>query len=1167
MAKFGLTWWGQKWLNSLTHIDYDNRLPRGRAYAGNGSVRSITINKNLIQAKVKGSRPSPYQITIKIPEFSENSKSILVDKILDNEYLLTKLLNRELPEELFEIANANKIKIFPESWQSFAMHCSCPDWAVPCKHLAAVIYIIANEIDKNPFLAFELKNFNILEEISKINNIQVSKSEEKITTIDDIFTPEETKIAGSFNEEIYKSIDFTTVKDIKDDLLSLLNPSPIFYEKDFKAIIESVYKSSKNGFKKAKIYPKIQNNLINIDFKIQLIINDQLNLDKIQLISEKQRNSIDKIDELINSVESIESKNISDYSDEVIAIYLINLFCKRLIETSGFIPQLIKVDEDEYRIRWISANINNEINDIFNQLITLTPSNIVSLRKKEKKKNVVLFQNQVEQLFTICSLFLDYYLKLYSNIQTPYYSDSVLNLFFTNKPIKFNEFSKKQVPNSIQIWLNKFHISIKDFAPLIKVEESDSGFNLSVMIENRKDSLKEPIALHKFISGKNTKELKYDILKDLVHLSEHFPDLKELINSNKKTELHYSPDEFIEILIKVLPSIKLFGLSIILPKSLRDLVKPALSMKIKPKKAKDSSGLFNLDNLLDFDWTISIGDELISIDEFNKLVKNVSGLVKYKDKYIYVDNSDLDKIYKNINKPQAMNGSELFKIAISNEYDGAKAFLDDEVISLIQNFMKTDKVAIPESLNANLRHYQVSGFEWLYKNSKLGFGSLIADDMGLGKTIQVITTLLKLKMDGYYNKKQSLVIVPTTLLTNWVNEIERFASYELKVSVYHGNKREIPKEKVDVLVTTYGTVRNDLDKLKKLNVHTLIIDEAQNIKNPDTEQTKAVKQLKADIKIAMSGTPVENRLSEYWSIFDFVNKGYLGSLKKFTDEYINPINQYKDLHTLEKFKKITAPFIIRRLKSDKSIISDLPDKIENNQICALSKEQTALYQKTVDNSIKIITESDGIERKGLVLKLLTSLKQICNHPNQFLKKANADPNLSGKMMLLFNNIENILEMNEKTLIFTQYKEMGELLVESIEKHFNINTLFLHGGLSRKNRDEMVAKFQESKSHKVFILSLKAGGTGLNLTAASNVIHYDLWWNPAVESQATDRAYRIGQKKNVMVYRLLTKGTIEDKIDTMLNTKKELANLTVTSGESWIGDLSNKDLKELVTLTN
>ena len=319
------------------------------------------------------------------------------------------------------------------------------------------------------------------------------------------------------------------------------------------------------------------------------------------------------------------------------------------------------------------------------------------------------------------------------------------------------------------------------------------------------------------------------------------------------------------------------------------------------------------------------------------------------------------------------------------------------------------------------------------------------------------------------------------------------------------------------------------------------------------------------MKIAMSGTPVENRLSEYWSIFDFSNKGYLDTLKKFKEEFAKPIETDRNQEKLDKFRKVTEPFILRRLKSDKTIIKDLPDKIEKDQFCQLSPSQTAIYQNVVDTTMDTIENTEGIQRKGLVLKLITALKQVCNHPRQFLKKGDADPNASGKTQMLFNLMHEIQQNGEKTLIFTQYQEMGKLLVEMLETEFGLTIPFLHGGVSRKGRDEMVDSFQNNRATRVMILSLKAGGTGLNLTAASNVIHYDLWWNPAVEAQATDRAYRIGQKNNVMVHRFITQGTFEEKINALLQTKKELANLTVSTGEKWIGEYSDGELRDLVGL--
>ncbi|MEM6700279.1 MAG: DEAD/DEAH box helicase, partial [Bacteroidota bacterium] len=455
--------------------------------------------------------------------------------------------------------------------------------------------------------------------------------------------------------------------------------------------------------------------------------------------------------------------------------------------------------------------------------------------------------------------------------------------------------------------------------------------------------------------------------------------------------------------------------------------------------------------------------------------------------------------------------------------------------------------------------------EWLYKNTRLGFGSLIADDMGLGKTLQVITTILKLKEDSELGRSKVLTIVPTTLLTNWQKEIQKFAP-DLKTHIYHGFNRQLePLKEADVLITTYGVVRTETSKLQKQKWLAVVIDEAQNIKNPKTAQTKAVKKIKAPVKIAMSGTPVENRLSEYWSIFDFTNKGYLSTLTKFKDRFARPIEIDRDQGQLKQFRQVTEPFILRRLKSDKSIIKDLPDKIEKDQYCELTKEQAALYQNVVDTTMKTIEEAEGIARRGLILKLITALKQICNHPKQFLKKGKDDADLSGKMSILLDLMQQIMDNGEKVLIFTQYQQMGKILVKILEEQFGYEIPFLHGGVSRKGRDEMVEDFQHNRATRCMILSLKAGGTGLNLTAASNVIHYDLWWNPAVEAQATDRAYRIGQERNVLVHRFITQATFEEKINKLLQEKKELANLTVSTGEKWIGELSNDELKNLVKL--
>ena len=394
----------------------------------------------------------------------------------------------------------------------------------------------------------------------------------------------------------------------------------------------------------------------------------------------------------------------------------------------------------------------------------------------------------------------------------------------------------------------------------------------------------------------------------------------------------------------------------------------------------------------------------------------------------------------------------------------------------------------------------------------------------------------------------------------------------MKAKVFHGTNRKIdPQEKFDVLISSYGIVRSDAKELKKMKWHSLIIDEAQNIKNSNTEQAKAIKTIGANNFIAMSGTPVENRLSELWSIMDYSNRGLLGNAKEFNDTYGNPIEAFNDKEAAEKLKKVTGPFMMRRLKSDKSIISDLPDKIEMDCFSTLAKEQASLYEKTLQKAMEDIEGISGTDskalfvRQGLVLQMILALKQICNHPTHYLKNKKLDATLSGKTDLLFDKLDSIVESGEKVLVFTQFTEMGNLLKHFIAERYGEEPLFYHGGCSMKQRKEMVDGFQTNRADKIFILSLKAAGTGLNLTAANHVIHYDLWWNPAVEAQATDRAYRIGQKSNVMVHRFITKNTFEEKINAMIQSKKALAEMTVSTGENWIGNLSNKELKNLFSM--
>ena len=507
------------------------------------------------------------------------------------------------------------------------------------------------------------------------------------------------------------------------------------------------------------------------------------------------------------------------------------------------------------------------------------------------------------------------------------------------------------------------------------------------------------------------------------------------------------------------------------------------------------------------------------------------------------------------------------------------------------------EVPLPENLNATLRPYQIRGYSWMYKNLEIGFGCILADDMGLGKTLQVITFLLKMKQENKFAEKKTIVVMPAGLLCNWQVEIKKFAP-DLTFFAYHGGRRDLEKFNADVLLTTYATFRKDFAELEKIEWQAVIIDEAQNIKNADSEQSKLLRRMRAPMKIAMSGTPVENRLMEFWTIMDFANHGFFPSASEFREKFETPIQKNGNQIVAETFRKITAPFMLRRLKTDKSIISDLPDKIIQDEYAELTKPQSALYKRTLDHFLAELEEEQQqsalshdshalFKRKGIILQMILALKQICNHPATFLKGLTANSSAqdaatvpaesadskksskleSGKMQMLLDLLTSIQEQGEKTLIFTQFAEMGHLLKSTIEEELGLRTHFYHGGCTQKERTDMIQDFQGNPDCKVLILSLKAGGTGLNLVAASQVIHYDLWWNPAIEAQATDRAFRIGQKRNVQLHRFITKGTFEEKINALLETKKAIANLTVNAGETWLADMDDKQLAEVFCLDN
>ena len=1168
---FGKTWWGGHWLRSLENVDYNNRLPRGASYARRGNVLSVKIKENEMQARVRGSRATPYRVTLIVPPFFEEEVQQLIDRIATRPALISKLLNRELDPEILTIAEEAGLRVFPRQWTDFKMQCSCPDWAVPCKHLAAVIYMISREIDNNPFLVFGMHRVDLLAELKKRGIFVAEPKKNDIPSLHSLWMPPGRKVSKMDEELAYERVDFSQLRQIAEPLVQLLPDAPPFYPGgNFREIYAQQF------LRLAKEAGRLLNKRLHFEALFPLPDDQEMISHHTRMTFTLDRNNESRVTTekegvtgetslpcLLPLLFQLHPDYLTDYQPSVAAAHKLLFAAIHLLANGNIIPQIVQLEKGEAMVRWIPATIDEEVRALIDRLAAILPAGL--LQTQYRSRQGVKMRPIANQGVELLSLFLSTLVRAASK---PSKGDLFEDLFFKGRSHDFAGVGEKGVTGGIKVWLDRYYLTEGTYKPVITVNETlTDDFAVTLHVENRDEPDAIPLPLSTILHEEAYAHRRFSILQSIALLTPFVRDLDKHINEGGTDPIRFSREQFSPFLMDILPAIRLLNIRILLPRSLQQLLRPKVSLLLKRKS--DQTGFLHIDDLLAFDWRVALGDTLLSPREFQELLKNASGLIRFKEHYIYVDEAEIEKLNRVFASNKPLNAFQLFQTALSEEYEGAPVELTDEVRQMMAELTSVEEIPLPEGLNAQLRPYQHRGYSWMYRNSRIGFGSIIADDMGLGKTLQVITILLKLKEEKAINRKQkALVVVPTGLLTNWQAEIARFAP-SLSTHIHHGTARDLKLFDADVMLTTYGVTRSDSDLLRKQKWQVMVIDEAQNIKNQDAAQSKAIKSIPAHIRIAMSGTPVENRLSEFWSIMDYTNRGYLGSNSWFREEYASPIQLFNDEQVVQRFRRITSPFMMRRMKTDKSIISDLPDKVEQNQLALLTRQQAALYEQTMQaamNEIEGYSENGDsqtlFKRQGLVLQMILALKQICNHPAQFLKNGNCDPSLSGKVQLLYELLDSITAAGEKVLIFTQFREMGAMLEKMIAAHLGDKPLFYHGGCSIAQRQEMVERFQSNRADKVFILSLRAAGTGLNLTAASQVIHFDLWWNPAVENQATDRAFRIGQKKNVMVHRMITKNSFEEKIDEMIQRKKQLADMTVATGENWIGKLSNRELREI-----
>lgn len=987
------------------------------------------------------------------------------------------------------------------------------------------------------------------------------------------------------NNENILNIDFSFKKNNVDELFFNLSENPEgFKNKDFRYTLSLIYQIIEDEFKDVFLspYTPARNThfyLVNEKDKLSFFVTPTNNFQYYL----KSKGSLFRFNsQVINNQVgyAMALDLVMDYFggfgdivelDAVTPTFIymnaLTHFVFKLIEKLYFIPT-VKKHNNMFRIVYEPIISNNQLARIINIFEENIPDDLFI--KGEKPKNFVN-----EFIYN----YLNYVIYKFLGIKAYKFKDVKSGTYMIKDLEQRAMMKGADIAENIAQWFDELYLGKYDVIPFFQIERiEDELFRLKVHIRNRKTEetvLVDELYKDGKVFGANAADIARIVEKQLNYAIRYMPELEELFEDEDKLYLDLNLNEVYKIITQTAYYLQKAQIEVILPKELVNIVVPRASInaKVKSARSQDLADIFNntsasgisLDDILDFSYEIAIGNEKISLEEFNKLVESSNGLIKYKNKYVLIDKDESKKIFEQVAKANFKNLSrmELIHASMSGQLQQYEFDYDEAFAKIIQDFTKPVEVTVPETLKGELRPYQQTGLKWLWTNVSKGFGVCMADDMGLGKTIQIISLILKLKEDNQL-QKPVLVICPTTLIGNWMKELQMFAP-SLDAVVYHGAERQLDV-KHDIILTTYAIMRIDVDELKKHNWGMIIVDEAQNIKNPDTAQTIAIKMLKADIKVAMTGTPVENRLTELWSIFDFINRGYLGTLKEFQKSYAIPIERFKETSRAAKLRMSVSPFVLRRLKTDKNVISDLPEKMVLNEYCYLSKPQAVLYEKTLNEMMEKISGFTGINRRGNIFKLITALKQICNHPYQFLKGGDISRELSGKMDKCISTVESILEHGEKTLIFTQYKEMGDILCKIIADECNTEPLFFHGSLTVPQREQLIEKFQTDPECKIMILSLKAGGTGLNLTSATNVIHYDLWWNPAVEEQATDRTYRIGQDKNVMVHRMITLGTFEEKIDEMLKSKKELADLAVYEGEKIITELSDEEIYEIFTLS-
>ena len=1241
--EFGLTPWGAYFIRAMESLADQARLKRGRSYAANGNVFRLSIENGVVSAMVEGNYKPWYDVRIVFKPLNQSERTALFRLINDDPMLVGRIAIGELPAELIDRLRRANVRLLPERWNDMRRSCTCPDYGDPCKHMAAVYYVLAQEIDRDPSALFRLRGVDIFSEFQDKKGLQAKKglpAQKKLIARDEVeLLPDPLPIdlvRPWKTSEKMEMLEFPGIRAYDKTILGLLPPPPPLAPYDLSSALAGFYRDIDQHWdrilelilpedeleERARTFPQSR-------IEIHLFRGEKSSQSKKPFIT-AIRASGKK--EKLSALEAMRLCLAIDTSEGSLGYRFLREFSRAMrsiIAAKAFVPDIAMYDAVKkgkraggtfMRVVWKPALFSADIRSLFALIEPLVPVPVfidesaahgepvsnastlkvvkVSVAPREKSRVPSPHATLLLLASDILSDIVTELRYLPSGVKD--ISHPVTAALFRNEDANVSSPLHRSIPKAMRSWLSVFDLANSGFQYELVVkncgeidtsnwgDEDDSipdgmpRYELSATVRQSstatnkvKTAQEERIPLHEAAQRFGISALTFPAL-----LSTFVPELAQL---GSKASVILDEIALSRFVIESAALLGNLGVTIALPKELCNLIKPrAVLTAKKGKKSGNLVSFLTLDSLLSFEWKVSIGDRLISAAEFERMVKAGTALVRFRQGFLRLEASEAASMLERIKKGPKPDAFDVLQeyLAGTAEFDqalqeklaamlprtidgaaqakvGTSDVMPHDVMS--DGAMPDSDIPLPASLNASLRPYQARGFRWIATTMERGFGCILADDMGLGKTVQAIACILHLKETKSLTNG-ALICAPATLITNWERELEKFAP-SLSVSTYYGAGRH--HKSADILLTSYETFLRDKEKFKDKKWDIAILDEAHLIKNPEAKRSKAVKEIVASDRLALSGTPVENHLGELWSIFDFVIPGYLHTLEHFRSNYRKPIEVDKSKEVADRLRRVTAPFLLRRLKTDRSIIADLPDKIVVNEYATLTAEQAALYESTVRDCMKKIADSEGIARRGLILALITGLKQICNHPRNYDKDSAPSAERSGKTRLLLSLLESIAEAGEKVLVFSQYVEMLDILRQIIAQDRGVEPFMLHGKMTRTKRDAAIEGFRNASGPAILLISLKAGGLGLNLTEATRVIHFDLWFNPAVENQATDRAFRIGQRKNVFVHRLITKDSFEEKIDAILTTKRDLAEMAISAGETWITELDNKALADLV----